>query len=59
MVYKLNPSINDLLNNNLYKLYIDEELFLVPLWYNEVQRLKFLNLMYSYQLVKEKILCFF
>ena len=36
VVYKLNPSINDLLNNNLYKLYIDEQLFLVPLWYNEV-----------------------
>ena len=36
MVYKLNPSINDLLNNNLYKLYIDKQLFLVPLWYNEV-----------------------
>jgi curved DNA-binding protein CbpA len=36
IVYKLNPSINDLLNNNLYKLYVDEQLFLVPLWYNEV-----------------------
>ena len=34
-VYKLNPSINDLLNNNLYKLYISGELFLVPLWHNE------------------------
>lgn len=34
-VYKLNPSINDLLNNNLYKLYINNELFLVPLWHNE------------------------
>jgi curved DNA-binding protein CbpA len=34
-VYKLNPSINDLLNNNLYKLNINEELFLVPLWHNE------------------------
>ena len=34
-VYKLNPSINDLLNNNLYKLYIGDELFLVPLWHNE------------------------
>jgi hypothetical protein len=34
-VYKLNPSINDLLNNNLYKLYINDELFLVPLWHNE------------------------
>ena len=34
-VYKLNPSINDLLNNNLYKLHINGELFLVPLWHNE------------------------
>jgi hypothetical protein len=34
-IYKLNPSINDLLENNLYKLYIDEELFLVPLWHSE------------------------
>jgi hypothetical protein len=28
-VYRLNPSISDLMNNNFYKLY------LVPLWYNE------------------------
>jgi len=35
-IYKLNPNINDLLNNNLYKLYVNNELFLVPLWYNEV-----------------------
>lgn len=34
-VYRLNPSINDLLNNNLYKLYVNNELFLVPLWHNE------------------------
>jgi len=34
-VYRLNPSINDLLNNNLYKLYLNNELFLVPLWHNE------------------------
>jgi curved DNA-binding protein CbpA len=34
-IYKLNPSINDLLNNNLYKLFINNELFLVPLWHNE------------------------
>jgi hypothetical protein len=34
-VYKLNPSINDLLNNNLYKLYVNDELLLVPLWHNE------------------------
>lgn len=34
-VYKLNPRIDDLFNNNLYKLYIGCELFLVPLWHNE------------------------
>jgi len=34
-VYRLNPSINDLLNNNLYKLFVNNELFLVPLWHNE------------------------
>jgi curved DNA-binding protein CbpA len=34
-VYRLNPCINDLLNNNVYKLYVDDELFLVPLWHNE------------------------
>ena len=36
LAYKLNPSINDLFNNNLYKLYVENQLFLVPLWYNEV-----------------------
>ena len=35
-IYKLNPNINDLLNNNFYKLYVNDELYLVPLWYNEV-----------------------
>lgn len=34
-VYKLNPSILDLINNNMYKLYVNDELFLVPLWHNE------------------------
>lgn len=34
-LYKLNPNINDLLNNNLYKLYVNGELYLVPLWHNE------------------------
>jgi DnaJ-class molecular chaperone len=33
-IYKLNPSINDLINNNLYKLYLNEDLFLVTLWHN-------------------------
>jgi len=35
-IFKLNPSINDLLNNNLYKLYVENELYLVPLWCNEI-----------------------
>ena len=34
-VYHLNPSISDLMNNNLYKLYVNEALYLVPLWHNE------------------------
>ena len=32
----LNPLIKDLLHDNIYKLYIDDELYLVPLWHNEV-----------------------
>jgi curved DNA-binding protein CbpA len=35
-IYKLNPNINDLLYNNFYKLYVNDKLYLVPLWYNEV-----------------------
>ena len=35
-IYKLNPRASDLLNNNIYKLYIDSELFFVPLWHDEV-----------------------
>ena len=34
-VYKLNPSIQDLLNNNVYKLVVNDNLFLVPLWHHE------------------------
>jgi curved DNA-binding protein CbpA len=34
-IYKLNPNINDLINQNLYKLNIDNNLFLVPLWIYE------------------------
>lgn len=36
MVYVLNPCIDDLLNNNVYKLYVEEELYLVPLWHSEM-----------------------
>ena len=35
-VYILNPSIDDILDNNIYKLYVDEQLYLVPLWHNEL-----------------------
>lgn len=34
-VYKLNPSIYDLMDNNFYKLYVNNKLYLVPLWHNE------------------------
>jgi hypothetical protein len=35
-VYVLNPSIDDLLESNIYKLYINGRLFLVPLWHSEM-----------------------
>jgi hypothetical protein len=34
-IYKLNPSIDDLLDNNFYKLYVENQLYLDPLWHNE------------------------
>lgn len=34
-IYKLNPSINDIIHNNFYKLYLEENLYLVPLWHSE------------------------
>lgn len=36
IVYTLNPSVIDLLENNVYKLYHENELFLVPLWHSEL-----------------------
>jgi curved DNA-binding protein CbpA len=35
-VFILNPSIIDLLDSNIFKLYVGEELYLVPLWHNEL-----------------------
>jgi len=35
-VYILNPSLDDLLDNNVYKLKIEESIYFVPLWNNEV-----------------------
>lgn len=34
-VYKLNPSLQDLINNNIYKLNIQEQICYVPLWIHE------------------------
>jgi len=35
-IFILNPNINDLFNNNIYKLVIEENMYLVPLWHNEL-----------------------
>jgi curved DNA-binding protein CbpA len=35
-IYVLNPSINDLLSNNVYRLDLDGEKYFVPLWHNEL-----------------------
>lgn len=35
-VFILKPCIKDILSNNIYKLYVDGELYLVPLWHNEL-----------------------
>ena len=32
----LNPDINDLLNDKIYKLELNDKTYYVPLWYNEV-----------------------
>jgi hypothetical protein len=35
-IYILNPSLDDLLENNVYKLDIEGKIYLVPLWHSEV-----------------------
>ena len=35
-IFILNPSIDDLFDNNIYKLVIDGKPYLVPLWHNEL-----------------------
>ena len=35
-VFILNPSITDLLESNIFKLQVDDQLYLVPLWHNEL-----------------------
>jgi hypothetical protein len=36
MIYVLNPKMVDLFNNNIYKLEINNNLYFVPLWHNEL-----------------------
>lgn len=35
-VFILKPCLKDLMEHNIYKLYVDDELYLVPLWHNEL-----------------------
>jgi hypothetical protein len=35
-VFILNPSITDLLESNIFKLQVDDQIYLVPLWHNEL-----------------------
>jgi len=36
IIITLNPTISDILNNNVYKLVIEEKTYFVPLWNTEV-----------------------
>ena len=35
-VYVLRPTVNDLLSHNVYKLTVNNKLYLVPMWHNEL-----------------------
>lgn len=35
VLYKLNPTLTDMYNNHFYKLLVEEQVFLVPLWHPE------------------------
>jgi hypothetical protein len=35
-IFTINPSINDLFENNVYKLEINEDIYFVPLWHSEL-----------------------
>jgi len=35
-VYTVNPNLNDLFENKVYKLYVTDQLYLVPLWHNDL-----------------------
>ena len=35
-VFHLKPTLSDLFSNNIYKLYVEDKLYLVPLWHSEI-----------------------
>jgi len=35
-VFILKPNLKDIIEHNIYKLYVDDNLYLVPLWHNEL-----------------------
>ena len=35
-VFILKPNLKDIIDHNIYKLFVDDELYLVPLWHNEL-----------------------
>jgi len=35
-VFILKPNLKDIIEHNIYKLYVDEQLYLVPLWHREL-----------------------
>lgn len=35
-VFILRPNLKDIIEHNIYKLYVDNQLYLVPLWHNEL-----------------------
>jgi len=35
-VFILKPNLKDIIDHNIYKLYVDNKLYLVPLWHNEL-----------------------
>ena len=39
-IFILNPSLFDLFENNIYKLKVDDSIYYVPLWHNEIIFLK-------------------
>ena len=35
-VFILKPTLKDMIDHNIYKLYVDDDLYIVPLWHNEL-----------------------